>query len=57
MKKEPNIIQMPMQPGDVNNTFANISKANKLFKYNPKTDIADGINKYVLNQCYCTKSR
>jgi len=37
----------PMQPGDVPATFADISKAEKLLNYNPKTKIEDGIPKFV----------
>ncbi len=38
---------LPLQPGDVDQTFANISKANKLLGYNPKTNFIDGIDKFV----------
>ncbi len=41
------IRQMPMQPGDVNVTYANISKAHRTFGYGPKTLIEDGIPKYI----------
>lgn len=44
---EPNIKQMPMQPGDVDRTFANISKAQKLLGYNPNTTFEEGIKKFV----------
>lgn len=35
------------QPGDVPRTFADVSKANSLLGYSPKTPIAEGIKKYV----------
>lgn len=37
----------PMQPGDVPQTFADISKARKLLNYNPQTKIEDGIPKFI----------
>lgn len=36
-----------MQPGDVTHTFADISKAQKLLKYNPKVSIEKGIEKFI----------
>ena len=39
--------RLPMQPGDVEKTFADISKAKQLLGYNPKTNIEDGIKKFV----------
>ena len=44
---EPKIKQLPMQPGDVDRTFADISKAKKLIGYEPKTTFEDGIRKFV----------
>lgn len=38
---------LPMQPGDVMETYADISKARKLLEYDPKTPIAEGIGKFV----------
>ena len=38
---------LPLQPGDVDQTFAEISKAKKLLGYNPKTDFEDGVDKFV----------
>lgn len=38
---------LPMQPGDVFETWADISKAQKLLGYCPKTDIREGIQKFV----------
>ncbi len=39
--------RQPMQPGDVPQTFADITKARKLLGYNPQTQIEDGIRKFV----------
>jgi len=41
------IDRQPMQPGDVPQTFADITKARKLLGYNPQTQIEDGIRKFV----------
>ncbi|MDR0681001.1 MAG: NAD-dependent epimerase/dehydratase family protein [Dysgonamonadaceae bacterium] len=38
---------LPMQAGDVEKTWANISKAKKELNYNPKTGISQGIDKFV----------
>ena len=37
---------IPMQPGDVDRTFADITKAKKLLGYNPQTDMRDGLIKF-----------
>ena len=37
----------PMQPGDVPQTYADITKARELLGYNPQTQIEDGIQKFV----------
>ena len=44
---EPVINQLPMQPGDVERTYADISKAKVLIGYEPKTSFEDGIRKFV----------
>ena len=44
---EPKIKQFPMQPGDVERTYADISKAKKLIGYEPKTSFENGIKKFV----------
>lgn len=38
---------LPMQPGDVNHTYANIDKAKEMLGYNPSTSFKDGINKFM----------
>lgn len=44
---EPKIKQLPMQPGDVERTYADIYKAKKLLGYEPKTSFEEGIKKFV----------
>ncbi len=43
----PKIKQLPMQPGDVDRTYADISKARKLLGYEPKMTFEEGIKKFV----------
>lgn len=47
MNKKVKINHQPMQPGDVDITFANIDKAKKLFGYGPSTSLEDGIASFV----------
>lgn len=44
---DPNIKQLPMQPGDVDRTYADITKAKKILGYEPKTSFEEGIKKFV----------
>jgi nucleoside-diphosphate-sugar epimerase len=44
---DPIIDQKPMQPGDVDITYASIEKAKKLFGYSPKTTIEEGLTSFV----------
>jgi UDP-glucuronate 4-epimerase len=41
------IDRQPLQPGDVPQTFADITKARQLLGYNPQTQIEEGIRKFV----------
>lgn len=41
------IDRQPAQPGDVPRTFADITKARRLLAYDPRTQIEDGIRKFV----------
>jgi UDP-glucuronate 4-epimerase len=41
------IDRQPLQPGDVPQTFADISKARALLGYDPQTQIEEGIEKFV----------
>jgi UDP-glucuronate 4-epimerase len=44
---EPRIRQLPMQPGDVERTFADVSKARRLLGYDPRVDFRDGVRAFV----------
>ena len=44
---EPNIQRLPMQPGDVVRTYADIAKARRLLGYDPTTDFRVGVSKFV----------
>lgn len=44
---EPVINQLPMQPGDVERTYADTSKAKALIGYEPKTSFEDGIKEFI----------
>ena len=37
----------PMQPGDVKETYADISKAESKLKFSPKIDVKNGLNKFL----------
>ncbi|MCB0538255.1 MAG: GDP-mannose 4,6-dehydratase [Bacteroidetes bacterium] len=41
-----NVQKKPMQPGDVNVTYASIDKAKKILNYNPSTNLKDGLKKF-----------
>ncbi|MBQ9019729.1 SDR family NAD(P)-dependent oxidoreductase [Candidatus Saccharibacteria bacterium] len=43
----PKIKQLPMQPGDVDRTYADITKAKTLLGYAPKTTFEQGIAKFI----------
>ena len=45
--KEPKIEFLPIQPGDVKDTYADIKKARKALKFNPRTNLAVGIPLFV----------
>ena len=44
---EPKLNRLPHQPGDVQRTFADVSKARELFGYDPHTTMRDGIRQFV----------
>lgn len=44
---QPKINQLPMQPGDVERTYADISKAKQLIGYEPKISFRKGIENFV----------
>jgi UDP-glucuronate 4-epimerase len=47
LKKKAIINQLPMQPGDVNITFANIDKAKRILDYDPKWKFEDGVKEFI----------
>jgi nucleoside-diphosphate-sugar epimerase len=47
MDVEPDIKQLPTQPGDVKRTYADISKAQDLLGYTPDTPIDEGLQKFA----------
>ena len=47
LNKKAIINRLPMQPGDVDRTYADITKAKKLIGYEPKTSFEEGIEKFV----------
>lgn len=47
LNKKAIIDQQPMQPGDVTQTYADITKAKQLIGYEPKTDFEEGIAHFV----------
>ncbi len=38
---------LPLQPGDVVNTYADVSRAKKTLNYQPKVKIKDGVGKFI----------
>lgn len=46
-KKQATIKYKEKPIGDVNKTYGNITKANKLLKWQPKTDFEEGITKFI----------
>ncbi|MBL1215449.1 MAG: SDR family NAD(P)-dependent oxidoreductase [Ignavibacteriae bacterium] len=57
LRKKAKVVYADKQPGDVNITYADISKAKKLINYNPSTKIEEGIKKYcswLLNELEST---
>ena len=47
MGKKAVIEQLPMQPGDVEKTVCDYSKARNLLGYQPKTTFAEGVKKFI----------
>jgi UDP-glucuronate 4-epimerase len=47
MRVEPRIERLPMQPGDVTRTWADITKARRLLGYDPKTDFRAGVRRFL----------
>lgn len=47
MGKVPNVVQVPMQEGDVDITYADISRAKSLIGYAPKVSFEEGISRFI----------
>ena len=47
LDKKAIINRLPEQPGDVKQTYADVAKAKEKLGYDPKTEIADGLRKFV----------
>jgi UDP-glucuronate 4-epimerase len=47
LNKKAKILKLPKQPGDVEVTFADISKAKKLLGYGPKVKIEEGMERFI----------
>lgn len=45
--REPRIKQLPMQPGDVLRTYADVRKAGELLGYRPSTEFRDGMRRFA----------
>ena len=47
MGVDPTIERLPPQPGDVSRTYADVTKAVRLFGYRPKTDFREGVRHFL----------
>lgn len=47
LNKKAKLNRLPMQPGDVNRTCADISHSRKIIGYNPQTTFKEGIKKFI----------
>ena len=47
LKKKAKINLLPLQPGDVPDTYANIDNLNKQFNYKPTTSVTQGVSAFV----------
>ena len=47
LKKKAIINFLPLQPGDVQDTYANVDNLKKKFNYKPSTSVIDGVTKFV----------
>ena len=45
--KKAQINFLPLQPGDVQDTFANTDNLEKKFNYKPSTSVLDGVSNFV----------
>ncbi|MDK0859978.1 SDR family NAD(P)-dependent oxidoreductase [Clostridium perfringens] len=47
LRKKAKFNRLPMQPGDVNRTCADISYSNKILGYKPQTNFKEGVRKFI----------
>ena len=47
MGKKAKINFLPLQPGDVPDTYADANNLKKKFNYKPSTSVAEGVKKFV----------
>ena len=47
LSKKANINFLPLQPGDVPDTYASVDNLKKQFNYKPSTSIDEGVSKFV----------
>ncbi len=47
LEKKAKINRLPMQPGDVDKTYADISKLKNMTGYNPKTSFEEGVRNFI----------
>tara|TARA_A100001015_G_scaffold6008_1_gene7595 strand:- start:1838 stop:2041 length:204 start_codon:yes stop_codon:yes gene_type:complete len=45
--KKAKINFMPLQPGDVPDTYANVENLKREFNYKPSTSVVDGVSKFI----------
>ena len=45
--KKAKINFLPLQPGDVKDTYANTDELNQNFNYKPSTSVEDGVSNFV----------
>jgi UDP-glucuronate 4-epimerase len=47
LNKKAKLKKLPMQPGDVLQTYADLAKARRLLNYTPKVPFSEGVRRYV----------
>jgi len=47
MEKTPNVQHLPKQPGDVERTYADVSRAARLLGYSPNVSLDEGLSRFV----------
>jgi UDP-glucuronate 4-epimerase len=46
--KEPKVLWAPMQPGDVQHTYADLTKSESILGYRPRTTFSEGLRRFAL---------